>query len=64
MSETGYIRDLRPAGELPPEEFRRLGYHVIDMMTDYFRTIPTRPVLPSSTASELQALFRSDRLTQ
>ena len=38
MSETGCIRDLRPAGELPPEEFRRLGYHVIDMMTDYFRT--------------------------
>jgi aromatic-L-amino-acid/L-tryptophan decarboxylase len=64
MNDVGFIRDVRPAGELPPEEFRRLGYRVIDMMTDYFRTIPTRPVLPSLTASELQALFKSDRLTQ
>ena len=64
MSEVGFIRDPRPAGELPPEEFRRLGYRVIDMMADYFRSLDTRPVLPSQTATQMQALFGSDRLTR
>jgi aromatic-L-amino-acid/L-tryptophan decarboxylase len=64
MNEVGFIRDVRPAGELPPEEFRRLGYRVIDMMADYYRSLDTRPVLPSQTAAETQALFRSDRLAR
>jgi aromatic-L-amino-acid/L-tryptophan decarboxylase len=64
MNDLGFIRDVRPAGELPPEEFRRLGYRVIDMMTDYFRSIETRPVLPSLTATEMQALFRADHLAR
>src|SRR6185295_4623593 len=64
MNDVGFIRDPRPAGELPPEEFRRLGYRVIDMMTDYFRSLDTRPVMPSLTATLVQALFGSDRLTR
>src|SRR4249919_3184374 len=64
MNEVGFIRDLHPAGELPPEEFRRLGYRVIDMMTDYFRSLDTRPVLPSLTAAETQTLFSTDRLAR
>ena len=43
MNDVTLVRDTQPAGELAPEEFRRLGYRVIDMMTDYFRSIDTRP---------------------
>ena len=50
MNDIRFIGDARPAGELPPEEFRRLGYRVIDMMADYFRSLDTRPVMPVLTA--------------
>lgn len=57
-------RDDLPSGELPPEEFRRLGYRVVDMMTEYYQSIDERPVLPEVTAAQSAALFSSDRLTR
>lgn len=62
MSDVRPNRDRLPAGELPPEEFRRLGYRVVDMMTQYYRSIDERPVLPSLTSAEAEALFNTDRL--
>ena len=64
MNEVGFIRDGYAPPANSPEEFRRLGYRVIDMMADYYRSLDTRPVLPSQTAAETQALFRSDRLAR
>jgi aromatic-L-amino-acid decarboxylase len=58
------MRDALPAGDIPPEEFRRLGYRVVDMMTRYYRTIDARPVLPAVNAAQSEALFSSDRLTR
>jgi glutamate/tyrosine decarboxylase-like PLP-dependent enzyme len=51
-----------PAGDLPAAGFRRIGYRVIDMMADYFASLGHRPVLPSLTAAESEALFASDRV--
>jgi glutamate/tyrosine decarboxylase-like PLP-dependent enzyme len=48
--------------DLPVEDFRLLGYRVIDMMTDYYRSIGERPVFPSITAAESAALFGKDEL--
>jgi aromatic-L-amino-acid decarboxylase len=55
-------REASPAGELQPEEFRRLGYRAIDMMAEYYRSIDERPVFPPVTAAQSQAMFSADRL--
>jgi aromatic-L-amino-acid/L-tryptophan decarboxylase len=63
MKITPHPADTHPAGELSPEQFRRLGYRVIDMMSDYYASIDARPVFPPVTASEAHAIFSADRLS-
>jgi glutamate/tyrosine decarboxylase-like PLP-dependent enzyme len=43
--------------DLAPEEFRRLGYRVIDLIADYYATIRERPVFPSRRGDEVAAVF-------
>lgn len=43
--------------DLPPEDFRTLGYHVVDMIADHLRTINDVRVFPESTADEVAAVF-------
>ncbi len=43
--------------DLPPDEFRRLGYRVIDIISDYYRTLNDRPVFPSATSQEISRIF-------
>ena len=43
--------------DLDPESFRRLGYRVIDMIAEYYRTIRDVPVFPARTSAEVAATF-------
>jgi len=43
--------------DLPPEEFRRLGYRVVDLMLDQLATERDGPVYPSVSGPELRALL-------
>lgn len=44
--------------DLTPEEFKRLGYMVIDMISDYYSTIGEVPVFPTATFAEVEEVFR------
>ena len=46
--------------DLSSEEFRKLGYRVVDMMAEYYDTIGDRPVFPTVTSPELEEVFRED----
>ncbi len=52
-------RPKAPAAEvdLVPEEFRRLGYATIDLLSDYYGTVRGRRILPDTTPAELRRLF-------
>ena len=48
--------DERPGIDIPPEEFRRLGYRAIDLLTDHFAALADRPCrapVPESVRREL-----------
>jgi aromatic-L-amino-acid/L-tryptophan decarboxylase len=40
-----------------PEEFRRLGYQAVDMMTEYFGSIRELPVFPAETSAVVAEAF-------
>lgn len=44
--------------DLSPEEFKKLGYKVVDMIAKYYASINTIPVFPASTSSEVENAFR------
>jgi aromatic-L-amino-acid/L-tryptophan decarboxylase len=46
--------------DLKPEEFRKLGYRVIDMITEYYSSIHEVRVSPASTSSEVEQVFTED----
>ena len=39
--------------DLAPDEFRRLGYQAVDMMSDYFASIRDWRVFPGKTSKEV-----------
>jgi len=43
--------------DLEPDEFRRLGYQVVDMMADYFASLRDRPVFPGKSSEEVAVAF-------
>jgi glutamate/tyrosine decarboxylase-like PLP-dependent enzyme len=43
--------------DLSPDEFRDLGYHVIDMIADYYATVRDVPVFPEDTSDEVAMVF-------
>lgn len=43
--------------DLSPEEFRELGYHVIDMIADYYATVRDVPVFPRDTSEDVARVF-------
>lgn len=45
------------AGDLPPEEFRRLGYRAIDSITEYLRGIREMPVFPARRGADVADTF-------
>lgn len=43
--------------DLPPDQFRQLGYRVVDMIADYYDTIADRPVFPARSSQDVAACF-------
>ncbi|MBK8981028.1 MAG: aspartate aminotransferase family protein [Ignavibacteria bacterium] len=46
--------------DIKPEDFRKLGYRVIDMITEYYASIQEVPVYPAATSSEVEQIFKED----
>jgi aromatic-L-amino-acid/L-tryptophan decarboxylase len=46
--------------DIKPEDFRKLGYCVIDMMTEYFASIQETRVFPAVNSSEIAKVFEED----
>ncbi len=46
--------------DMKPEDFRKLGYRVIDMITEYYTSIQEIPVFPPVTTSEVEEVFKED----
>lgn len=44
--------------ELPPEELRKLGYRIVDLLVERTATLPDRPVTGWGSRERLEALFR------
>ena len=43
--------------DLTPQEFRELGYRVVDMIADYYRSIDERPVFPAQSSAQIAEHF-------
>ena len=43
--------------ELEPEEFRELGYRAIDRITEFLKTLPSKPVAPNNSATSIRELI-------
>lgn len=43
--------------DLAPEEFRRLGYRAIDLLTEYFDSLDERRVYPAADPADIAAAF-------
>jgi hypothetical protein len=60
MENDQNVQDLRKRQapiEIAPEEFRRLGYQLVDRIADFLSSLPQRPVTPGeSVAAVRQAL--------
>lgn len=44
-------------GDLSPDEFRRLGYRAVDLISAYLRDVRDLPVFPAKRSDEIAALF-------
>jgi len=44
-------------GDMSPETFRAAGYRVVDMIAEYFGTLPGTPVTPATSPSAVAGLF-------
>ena len=44
--------------DLKPDEFRKLGYRVVDMITEYYASIDEVRVFPASTSAEVEQVFK------
>ena len=43
--------------QLEPDEMRRLGYQVIDVLVDHFSTLPQKPVTRKGSRQEMERIF-------
>src|SRR4030095_3628114 len=68
MQNDQNVQDLRTRQapiEIAPEEFRRLGYQLVDRIADFLSSLPQRPVTPGqSTTVVRQALGSENKLPE
>jgi aromatic-L-amino-acid/L-tryptophan decarboxylase len=66
MQNDQNVQDLRSRQapiEIAPEEFRRLGYQLVDRIADFLSSLPQRPVTPGQSAAVVrQALGSENKL--
>jgi aromatic-L-amino-acid/L-tryptophan decarboxylase len=43
--------------DLEPAEIRRLGYHFADVITEYYASMRTSPIIPTKTLKQLKQIF-------
>ena len=43
--------------EMDPEEFRELGYRVVDRIAEFLKSLPARPVAPNESATSIRELI-------
>ncbi len=58
-------KDLRQRNaplEIAPEDFRDLGYQVIDQLATFLESLPQRPVTPGETPSDIRKLLGNNTL--
>jgi aromatic-L-amino-acid decarboxylase len=46
--------------DMQPEDFRKLGYRVIDVITEYYTSLHDVRVFPASTSSDIEQVFTED----
>ncbi|MDQ3875491.1 MAG: aminotransferase class V-fold PLP-dependent enzyme [Actinomycetota bacterium] len=51
----GGLRDRAGEIDLAPTEFRRLGHELVDELSDFLESLPTRPVTPGESPREVRA---------
>lgn len=50
--------------EMDPEEFRELGYQVVDMISDFLSSLPTRPVNKGTAPNAVRSLLPQGSLPE
>ena len=55
MEKSQALTSRNAALDIHPDEFRRLGYQVVDRIADFLTSLPGRPVTPDETRQALQA---------
>jgi aromatic-L-amino-acid/L-tryptophan decarboxylase len=57
MEEAKQIKTRNAPIEIPPEDFRALGYQLIDRIADFMAVLPQQPVATDESPAELRALL-------
>lgn len=43
--------------EMNPEEFRKAGYEIVDKISEFLKSLPTKPVAPGKSPKEMRAVL-------
>ncbi len=63
MSSKNESRRQAPI-EIQPDEFRELGYQLVDQIAGFLETLPNRPVSPDATPTDLRKLLGNNSLPE
>ena len=65
MAESNQLAELREAPlEISPEEFRALGHRLVEQVAEFLGSLPSRPVTPGESPSEIRAVLGDARLPE
>ncbi|MGZ3910596.1 MAG: pyridoxal phosphate-dependent decarboxylase family protein [Flavisolibacter sp.] len=56
--------DQRSSFEINQEDFKKVGYHLIDTLAGFYETLPAGPVTSGETTSEIQAVLGREGLPE
>lgn len=56
------LRQRNAPIEIAPEDFRKVGYQVVDQLADFLEYLPQRPVTPGETPSDIRKLLGNKSL--